>query len=64
MLKRRRLDGGAVDSVKGWFMSRNIQTFLIAIEDVTSFALVWVTPGIFAWTLATSTKLGALSSGE
>lgn len=53
-----------MDSVKGWFMSRNIQTFLIAIEGVASFALLWVTLGIFAWTLATSTKLGAPSSGE
>lgn len=41
-----------------------ISTFLIAIESVTSFALLWVTPGIFAWTLATSTKLRALSLGQ
>ena len=54
-----------VGSVKHWFLYRNTQALLTAVEGATSFFLLQLTPRVLAWILASrasySTKLGALA---
>lgn len=54
-----------VGSVKHWFLYKNIQPLLTAVEGATSFVLLQLTPRVVEWIVATrasySTKLGALA---